>query len=68
MSKKLDIAPLPKCGGGSFTTRIDLSIDGKKGKDNFVASEKKTLFGVEEYYGVQQGFSFDWEKCFTADV
>jgi hypothetical protein len=55
---------LPKCGKGTIKFRTDLWIEGDKGKKGFVASEhRKDEAGVEQYYGVQQGFSYDWEKC-----
>jgi hypothetical protein len=51
--------PLPKCGSGEFTFRTELFAFGKKGQKGIVASEKSDA----GYYGSQQGFSYDWEKC-----
>ncbi|KAF2030785.1 hypothetical protein EK21DRAFT_100259 [Setomelanomma holmii] len=50
---------LPKCGEGKIKFRTDLYISGREGKFGYVASE--TTNG--QYYGIQQGFSYDWEKC-----
>jgi hypothetical protein len=64
VSKESAIYKLPKCGAGKIKFRTDLSIEGKKGKKGFVASEhSKDAQGIEQYYGVQQGFSYDWERC-----
>jgi len=59
-----DFYPLPKCGSGTFTFRTDLTISGDEGKKGFVASEHYTNATLgEQYYGLQQGFSYDWQKC-----
>lgn len=58
------LQPFPKCGSGTFKFRTDLYISGKEGKKGFVASELVTnAAGKEEYYGTQQGFSYDWQHC-----
>jgi hypothetical protein len=58
------IYKLPKCGAGKIKFRTDLYIEGKSGLKGYVQSEhRKDAAGVEQYYGVQQGFSYDWEKC-----
>jgi hypothetical protein len=63
-SKNPEIYKLPKCGVGKIKFRTELSIEGKKGKKGFVASEHvQDQQGKEEYYGLQQGFSYDFEKC-----
>jgi hypothetical protein len=60
---KDEIYKLPKCGAGKIKFRTELSIKGKKGQKGFVASETHKTDGKTEYYGLQQGFSYDWEKC-----
>ncbi|KAL5383727.1 hypothetical protein DPSP01_005831 [Paraphaeosphaeria sporulosa] len=58
------LRPLPKCGSGTIKFRTDLYISGDEGKKGFVASEHSTdAEGKEQYYGIQQGFSYDWQKC-----
>jgi len=39
-------------------------VQGEQGKRGVLDSEKTTSeeLGVQ-YYGAQQGFSYDWEKC-----
>jgi hypothetical protein len=55
---------LARCGKGTIRFRTDLWIEGDERKKGFVASEhRKDGQGVEQYYGVQQGFSYDWDKC-----
>ena len=56
---------LPRCGAGVFKYRTDLFLlSNKKGAKGIVASESLVnAKGDAEYYGVQQGFSYDWEKC-----
>lgn len=67
--KKPEIYKLPKCGSGSVKFRVDLYVEGKKGKKGVAASEKiTTTDGSEQYYGTQIGWSYDWEKCFTSEV
>ncbi|EAT79825.1 hypothetical protein SNOG_13025 [Parastagonospora nodorum SN15] len=62
--RKEEIYKLPKCGAGKIKFRTELSITGKKGLKGFVASEhSKDTAGIEQYYGIQQGFSYDWENC-----
>jgi hypothetical protein len=61
---KEQIYKLPKCGAGKIKFRTELSITSKASSKGFVASEhSKDVAGVEQYYGIQQGFSYDWEKC-----
>ncbi|OAK97121.1 hypothetical protein IQ06DRAFT_281125 [Phaeosphaeriaceae sp. SRC1lsM3a] len=61
---KDELYKLPKCGAGKIKFRTELSIEGKKGQKGFVASETHEFTkGKVEYYGIQQGFSYDWEKC-----
>jgi hypothetical protein len=62
-SKNPKLYKLPKCGVGKIKFRTELSIEGKKGKKGYVASEHSEQQGKEEYYGLQQGFSYDFEKC-----
>ncbi|KAL6705126.1 hypothetical protein ACN47E_007231 [Coniothyrium glycines] len=61
---KTELAPLPECGRGTIKFRTDLYVEGTKGKRGSVASELYTNEkGVSGYYGAQQGFSYDFEKC-----
>lgn len=63
-NKKPELYKFPKCGAATIKFRTDLTIEGKKGKKGVVDSEHRTDdAGKEQYYGVQQGFSYDWEKC-----
>ncbi|KAF1935235.1 hypothetical protein EJ02DRAFT_416116 [Clathrospora elynae] len=56
--------PLSKCGSGEFTFRTELWAFGKKGQKGIVASEYSTTEqDGTQYYGAQQGFNHDWEKC-----
>jgi hypothetical protein len=58
-----ELYKFPKCGSATIKFRTDLYIEGK-GKKSFVASEFSTdAAGKEQYYGVQEGFSYDFEKC-----
>ncbi|ORY09240.1 hypothetical protein BCR34DRAFT_487655 [Clohesyomyces aquaticus] len=58
------LAPLPDCGSGEIKFRTDLRIEGKKGKKGYVQSETSVdKQGKVDYYGAQQGFSYDWVKC-----
>jgi hypothetical protein len=53
-----------ECGTGTIKFRTDLRIVGKEGKKGVVASEKHTTSeGFDGFYGAQQGFSYDFEKC-----
>jgi hypothetical protein len=62
--KNEEMYKLPRCGAGKIKFRTELSIAGRKGLKGFVASEhSKDAAGSEQYYGIQQGFSYDWEKC-----
>jgi hypothetical protein len=58
------LIPLTNCGSGSFAFTTELFAIGKEGKKGIVASEYTTSdeHGAQ-YYGTQQGFSYDWEKC-----
>jgi hypothetical protein len=64
VSARPELYKLPKCGSGTIKFRTELSVQGGKGKKGVVASEHtKDADGKEQWYGVQQGFSYDWEKC-----
>ena len=55
--------PLPQCGSGIIKFRTELTVKAtKKGAEGSAASEQP-LTDQTQYYGVQQGMSFDWEKC-----
>ncbi|KAK3304772.1 uncharacterized protein B0T15DRAFT_558763 [Chaetomium strumarium] len=57
--------PLPECGEGIIKYRTELTVKAtKSGARGVVASEAYEREGKgKEYYGVQQGVSYDWEKC-----
>jgi hypothetical protein len=56
--------PLPKCGSGAIKYRTELTLKATKpGAEGSVSSETRQLEGGTQYYGVQQGISYDWEKC-----
>jgi hypothetical protein len=58
--------PLPECGEGIIRYRSELKVTArKKGAKGSVASEAYEREGgkEKEYYGAQQGVSYDWEKC-----
>ncbi|KAF2821520.1 hypothetical protein CC86DRAFT_373832 [Ophiobolus disseminans] len=64
VSKDPELYKFPKCGTATIKFRTDLYISGEKGKKGVVDSEHSTdKAGKEQYYGIQQGFSYDWEKC-----
>jgi len=51
---------LPKCGGGQYIKfRTQLTVTSKEGAKGTVTSESYK----GEYYGAQQGVSYDWEEC-----
>jgi len=55
---------LPKCGTGTIKYRTELAVKAtKKGAKGTVTSESIAFEGQEHRYGVQQGVSYDWEKC-----
>lgn len=56
--------PLPKCGTGTIKFRTELTVSAKKeGAKGTVSSEQLEYEGKTVYYGLQQGVSYDWEKC-----
>jgi hypothetical protein len=56
--------PLPACGSGTIKYRTELTLSAtKEGAKGTVDSESHEENGEEQYYGVQQGVSYDWEKC-----
>jgi hypothetical protein len=55
--------PLPQCGTGTIKYKTELSIKAKNGAKGSVSSEVVKYQGKEETYGVQQGLSYDFEKC-----
>jgi len=58
------LVPLSKCGSGTFTFLSELWVFGDKDKRGVVESEKSVSEELgTQYYGAQQGFSYDWEKC-----
>ncbi|KAF1834878.1 hypothetical protein BDW02DRAFT_588534 [Decorospora gaudefroyi] len=60
-----ELIPQPECGSGTFSFHTELWVKGGEGQTGIVASEtvySKDTVGVQ-YYGTQQGFSYDWEKC-----
>ncbi|KAK4040677.1 hypothetical protein C8A01DRAFT_15470 [Parachaetomium inaequale] len=55
---------LPKCGTGTIKYRTELTLKASKaGAKGSVSSEKTQWEGETGFYGVQQGVSYDWEKC-----
>ena len=55
---------LPKCGAGTIKYRTELTLKATKaGAEGSVNSEKTQWEGKTGFYGVQQGVSYDWEKC-----
>lgn len=73
-SDSVDISPangsarwaLPDCGAGTIKYRTELVLKAKKeGARGTVESLKIKYTNQPEsgYYGVQQGISYDWEKC-----
>ncbi|AEO63948.1 uncharacterized protein THITE_123413 [Thermothielavioides terrestris NRRL 8126] len=62
--KKLVQWALPGCGTGTIKYRTELTVRAKKdGAKGSVSSEQVNYQGKLEYYGAQQGVSYDWEKC-----
>lgn len=56
--------PVRKCGTATIRFRTELSlVSRKKGGKGSVASSVYTDASGTHYYGTQQGFSYDWEKC-----
>lgn len=55
---------LPQCGTGSIKFRTELTVTSNRdGAVGNATSEKTQYNGKTEYYGAQQGFSYDWEYC-----
>ena len=55
---------LPECGSGTIKFRTELRLSAtKKGAKGTVSSEQVQYEGKTEFYGLQQGVSYDWEKC-----
>ncbi|KXX73613.1 hypothetical protein MMYC01_209793 [Madurella mycetomatis] len=55
---------VPKCGTATIRYRTELTMLAKKeSARGTVSSEEVQYEGKTEYYGVQQGVSYDWEKC-----
>jgi hypothetical protein len=55
---------LPKCGSGVIKYRTELTVVAtKEGAKGAVSSQQINYQGEPEYYGLQQGVSYDWEKC-----
>ncbi|KAF2468333.1 uncharacterized protein BDR25DRAFT_232079 [Lindgomyces ingoldianus] len=55
---------LPKCGAGTIKYKTQLKVTAKKqGAKGTVSSEAVEYKGEKGLYGVQQGVSYDWEKC-----
>ncbi|EUC38297.1 hypothetical protein COCCADRAFT_83253 [Bipolaris zeicola 26-R-13] len=58
------LIPQKKCGSGLFTFRTELWVVGEKGQVGVVESEYEDSVELgRQYYGTQQGFSYDLEKC-----
>ncbi|EMD92768.1 hypothetical protein COCC4DRAFT_139912 [Bipolaris maydis ATCC 48331] len=58
------LIPQQKCGSGLFTFRTELWVMGEMGQTGVVESEYEDSVELgRQYYGTQQGFSYDWEKC-----
>ncbi|KAK4237590.1 hypothetical protein C8A03DRAFT_44564 [Achaetomium macrosporum] len=56
--------PLPECGVGTIKYRTELTVKAtKKGAKGTVASEGVERDGRAQFYGIQQGVSYDWERC-----
>ena len=52
---------LPKCGSGTIKLRTELTVKAtKKGAEGYAASEEPK---PGQFYGAQQGISYDWEEC-----
>jgi hypothetical protein len=52
------------CGTGSIKFRTELTVLARKeGARGSVGSEVVQYEGKSEFYGAQQGVSYDWEKC-----
>ncbi|KAK4195442.1 hypothetical protein QBC40DRAFT_269282 [Triangularia verruculosa] len=55
---------MPDCGTGSIRYRTELTVTAKKdGARGAVSSDQVQYEGKSEFYGAQQGVSYDWEKC-----
>jgi hypothetical protein len=60
---------LPACGSGTVKYRTELTLTAKKdGAAGTVASQRVQYQGATEYYGAQQGVSYDWEYCDNVPV
>ncbi|KAH6857150.1 hypothetical protein B0I37DRAFT_300601 [Chaetomium sp. MPI-CAGE-AT-0009] len=56
--------PLPACGSGTIKYRTELTLSAaKEGAKGTVTSEHSEYEGETQFYGIQQGVSYDWEKC-----
>ncbi|KAH6631226.1 hypothetical protein F5144DRAFT_531717 [Chaetomium tenue] len=56
--------PLPACGSGTIKYRTELTLSAtKEGAKGSVDSDLTPQGDEEQYYGIQQGVSYDWEKC-----
>ncbi len=55
---------LPHCGSGTIKYRTELTVQASKdGAKGSVSSLRVNYEGAPEFYGVQQGVSYGWEKC-----
>jgi len=55
---------LPDCGTGTIKFRTELTVSAtKESAKGSVGSEVVQYQGKPEFYGVQQGVSYDFEKC-----
>ncbi|PVI05007.1 hypothetical protein DM02DRAFT_517539 [Periconia macrospinosa] len=65
LSESTKPVPAAKCGATTFSFRTDLYLKAnKEGAKGVVQGEpSKTADGTEVNYGIQQGFSYDWQKC-----
>ncbi|CAG5178744.1 uncharacterized protein ALTATR162_LOCUS8854 [Alternaria atra] len=59
-----ELIPQSNCGSGTFTFRTEMWVEGKEGQQGVVDSEHSYSEELgNQYYGAQQGFSYDWQKC-----
>lgn len=56
---------LPECGTGEITYRTELVVKSTGGAKGTVTSEVTGVNekGEDQRYGIEQGVSYDWEKC-----
>lgn len=55
---------LPECGTGTIKYRTELTVKATaEGAKGTVSSEEEQYEGQTEFYGAQQGVSYDWEEC-----